>query len=404
MYPGRDQTMEHDYIPYQNKKGALVKAWVRGVPIDDDAIEQALQTAALPFIFKHVALMPDAHVGIGATVGTVIATRGAVVPAAVGVDIGCGMIAAQTKLTVEQLPDNLNKLRLSLEESVPVGFGKHTKPTRESDSAAKAFEPLHPRLIELLDRIGYKTDVENCAKQIGTLGGGNHFIEVCSDAHGNVWIVLHSGSRGIGNQLGRFFIERAKSRMKEWMIQLEDPDLAYLTEASPDFKDYLDAVMWSQEYAAINREVMMSNLIAKSGWQLSGEVVNCHHNYISHERHFDTDVMVTRKGAVRAAKGVKGIIPGSMGVGTYIVEGLGNPDSFESCSHGAGRKMSRTEAKKKIGLEDHIEATKHVECRKDGGVIDESPAAYKDLNAVIEAQKNLVKPIAKLEPIICIKG
>jgi tRNA-splicing ligase RtcB len=256
----------------------------------------------------------------------------------------------------------------------------------------------------MLDRIGYKTDVENCARQIGTLGGGNHFIEVCSDAGGNVWIVLHSGSRGIGNQLGRFFIERAKSRMKEWMIQLEDLDLAYLTEASPDFKDYLDAVMWSQEYAAKNREVMMSNLIAKSGWQLSGEVVNCHHNYISHERHFDTDVMVTRKGAVRAAKGVKGIIPGSMGVGTYIVEGLGNPDSFESCSHGAGRKMSRNEAKKKIDLKDHIEATKHVECRKDAGVIDESPAAYKDLNAVIEAQKNLVKPIAKLEPIICIKG
>jgi tRNA-splicing ligase RtcB (3'-phosphate/5'-hydroxy nucleic acid ligase) len=396
--------MEHDYVPYQNKKGALVKAWVKGVPIDDQAIEQALQTAALPFIFKHVALMPDAHVGIGATVGTVIATRGAIVPAAVGVDIGCGMIAAQTKLTVDQLPDNLNKLRLSLEESVPVGFGKHSKPTRESDNAAKAFEPLQPRLVQLLDRIGYKTDVENCAKQIGTLGGGNHFIEVCRDAGGNVWIVLHSGSRGIGNQLGRFFIERAKSRMKEWMIQLEDPDLAYLTEASPDFKEYLDAVMWSQEYAAKNRAVMMSNLISKSGWQLSGEVVNCHHNYISHERHFDTDVMVTRKGAVRAAKGVKGIIPGSMGVGTYIVEGLGNPDSFESCSHGAGRKMSRNEAKRKIDLQDHIEATKHVECRKDGGVIDESPAAYKDLNAVIEAQKNLVKPIAKLEPIICIKG
>jgi tRNA-splicing ligase RtcB (3'-phosphate/5'-hydroxy nucleic acid ligase) len=396
--------MEPDYIPYQNKKGGLVKAWVRGVPIENDAIQQALKTAALPFIFKHVALMPDAHVGIGATVGTVIATRGAVVPAAVGVDIGCGMIAAQTKLTVDELPDNLHKLRLSLEEAVPVGLNKHQKPTREAKKAHKVFEPMRPRLVQLLDKIGFKIDVENCGNQMGTLGGGNHFIEVCRDAEDNVWIVLHSGSRGIGNQLGRFFIDRAKSRMKEWMIKLEEPDLAYLAEASPDFQDYLEAVTWAQEYAAQNRAVMMSNLISKTGWKLSGEVVNCHHNYISHERHFDTDVMVTRKGAVCAAKGVRGIIPGSMGVGTYIVEGLGNPESFESCSHGAGRKMSRNEARKKIELEDHLEATKHVECRKDSGVIDESPAAYKDLNKVIEAQKSLVRPLAKLEPIICIKG
>jgi tRNA-splicing ligase RtcB (3'-phosphate/5'-hydroxy nucleic acid ligase) len=396
--------MKADFVPYQNNKGALVKAWVKGVPIDEEAIQQALKTAALPFIFKHVALMPDAHVGIGATVGTVIATRGAIVPAAVGVDIGCGMIAAQTSLSVDNLPDNLNKLRLSLEEAVPVGFGKHQKQTNESDRAHKAFEPLHERLVDLLNHIGYNTDVGNCAKQLGTLGGGNHFIEVCRDADNNVWIVLHSGSRGIGNQLGRFFIDRAKSRMKEWLIELEDPDLAYLPEQSPDFKDYLNAVMWAQDYAAQNRKVMMENLIRKTGWILSGELVNCHHNYISHENHFGTDVLVTRKGAVRASKGTKGIIPGSMGVGTYIVEGLGNPESFESCSHGAGRKMSRNEAKKNIGLEDHIEATKHVECRKDSGVIDESPAAYKDLNAVMEAQHTLVKPIAKLEPIICVKG
>lgn len=396
--------MDNDYITYGKEGATLVKAWVKGVPIDDDAVFQALRTAAMPFIFKHVALMPDAHVGVGATVGTVIATRGAVIPAAVGVDIGCGMIAAQTKLTVDRLPDNLNKLRLSLEHTVPVGQSKHTKPTPEAMRADKGFEPLRPRLDDLVSRIGFKTDMENCAKQIGTLGGGNHFIEVCSDVAGNVWIVLHSGSRGIGNQLGRFFIERAKSRMKKEMVQLEDPDLAYLSDDCQDFKDYMEAVMWAQDYAAQNRQVMLHNILQTTGWELAGEIVNCHHNYISQERHFDTDVMVTRKGAVRAAKGVKGIIPGSMGVGTYIVEGLGNPESFESCSHGAGRKMSRTEAKNKIGIQDHMEATKHVECRKDSGVIDESPAAYKDLNAVIEAQKTLVRPIAKLEPIICVKG
>jgi tRNA-splicing ligase RtcB len=394
-----------EYMTYHRKDtGALVKAWVKGVPIDDAAIEQALKTAALPFIFKHVALMPDAHVGIGATVGTVIATRGAVVPAAVGVDIGCGMIAAKTELSVEQLPDNLNKLRLSLEETVPVGFNMHSKQTTEADHAHKTFEPLHSRLVDLSNTIGYEANFNRCANQLGTLGGGNHFIEVCRDGEGSIWIVLHSGSRGVGNQLGTFFIEKAKSRMKQWLIKLEDPNLAYLPEETPDFREYLEAVMWAQDYAAQNRKVMMDNLLRKTGWKLSGEVVNCHHNYISRERHFDTDVLVTRKGAVRAAKGVRGIIPGSMGVGTYIVEGLGNPNSFESCSHGAGRKMSRTEAQKKISLADHIEATKNVECRKDSGVIDESPAAYKDLNAVIEAQNTLVTPIAKLEPLICVKG
>jgi tRNA-splicing ligase RtcB len=396
--------MKPDFIPYGRGQGALVKAWVQGVPIDKEAIAQALRTASMPFIFKHVALMPDAHVGIGATVGTVIATRGAVIPAAVGVDIGCGMIAAQTKLTVEQLPDNLGKLRLLLEETVPVGMGKHNKPTRESDRAFKAFERLEPKLVALLEKIQYATDVGNCAKQIGTLGGGNHFIEICSDADGNVWIVLHSGSRGIGNQLGKFFIDRAKSRMREWLIKLEDPDLAYLPEDSPDFADYMAAVMWAQDYAAENRRVMLDNIMRATKWELSSEIVNCHHNYISREHHFGTNVLVTRKGAVRAALGVKGIIPGSMGVGTFIVEGLGNPESFESCSHGAGRQLSRGEARRVINLNDHIKATQHVECRKDTGVIDESPAAYKDLNAVMKAQKTLVKPLAKLEPIVCVKG
>jgi tRNA-splicing ligase RtcB len=396
--------MKPDYVPYGVGSGALVKAWVHGVPIEKEAIEQALRTAQMPFIFKHVALMPDAHVGIGATVGTVIATQGAVIPAAVGVDIGCGMIAARTKLKVEQLPDNLNALRTMLEATVPVGQGKHTKPTRESDRAYKTFEGLEPRLKQLIDKIEYKTDVDNCAKQLGTLGGGNHFIEVCSDADGDVWVVLHSGSRGIGNQLGRFFIDRAKSRMREWMIKLEDPDLAYLPEECPDFADYIAAVTWAQDYAAENRRVMLENLLQATGWELSSEIVNCHHNYISREHHFGVNVLITRKGAVRAALGVKGIIPGSMGVGTFIVEGLGNPQSFDSCSHGAGRQMSRTEARRKIALSDHIEATRHVECRKDPGVIDESPGAYKDLNAVMKAQKSLVKPVAKLDPIVCVKG
>ena len=396
--------MEPDYIPYGKEDRTFVKAWVKGVPIEQEAIAQALRTAAMPFVFKHVALMPDAHVGIGATVGTVIATRGAVVPAAVGVDIGCGMIAVQTKLTANQLPDNLNKLRLSLEQSIPVGQGKHHKATPESKRAHKAFENLQPRLTHLLKKIDWETDIDNCANQIGTLGGGNHFVEVCRDGGDNVWVVLHSGSRGIGNLLGRFFIESAKSKMAEHLIKLEDPNLAYLSEEWPEFTEYLDAVMWGQDYAAQNRQVMLQNLLAKTGWETCGEVVNCHHNYISRENHFGEDVLVTRKGAVRASKGMKGIIPGSMGVGTFIVEGLGNPESFDSCSHGAGRKMSRTAARKAIGLDDHIEATRHVECRKDEGVIDESPGAYKDLNAVMEAQQTLVKPLAKLEPIICIKG
>lgn len=396
--------METDYIAYGKEDRTCVKAWVKGVPIEDEAIAQALRTAAMPFVFKHVALMPDAHVGIGATVGTVIATRGAVVPSAVGVDIGCGMIAVQTKLHVDQLPDNLNKLRLNLESAIPVGMAKHNKATGEARRAHRAFENLNPRLDELCKKTSFKADPTNCANQLGTLGGGNHFIEVCRDKDDIVWLVLHSGSRGVGNMLGQFFIEKAKSHMADKLIKLEDPNLAYLSDDCKAYGDYLEAVMWAQDYAANNRQVMLQNLLLKTGWETSGEIVNCHHNYISKETHFGEEVMVTRKGAVRAAQGLKGIIPGSMGVGTYIVEGLGNPESFESCSHGAGRKMSRTAAKKAIALTDHIEATKHVECRKDEGVIDESPAAYKDLNAVIEAQKTLVRPIAKLEPLICIKG
>ncbi len=395
--------MDADYIEY-GKGNTIVKAWVKGVPIEDDAVAQALRTAKMPFVFKHVALMPDAHVGIGATVGTVIATKGAVVPAAVGVDIGCGMIAVQTTLTAEDLPDNLNRLRLSLEESIPVGQAKHSRSTPESNRAAKAFEKLHPRLKEFMKKTGFETDVDNCAKQVGTLGGGNHFVEVCRDQNDSVWVVLHSGSRGVGNLLGRYFIDKAKSRMAKELIQLEDPNLAYLSEGYQDYRAYLEAVMWAQDYAAQNRQTMLQNLLLKTGWSTSGDIVNCHHNYISAENHFGEDVMVTRKGAVRASKGMRGIIPGSMGVGTFIVEGLGDPESFESCSHGAGRKMSRSAARNKIALSDHIEATKHVECRKDEGIIDESPAAYKDLSAVMAAQKTLVKPIAKLEPIICIKG
>jgi tRNA-splicing ligase RtcB len=395
--------MDLDYLTYGSDP-TLVKAWVKGVPIDDAAIAQALRTAAMPFIFKHVALMPDAHVGTGATVGTVIATRGAVIPAAVGVDIGCGMIAAQTDVTMDQLPDNLHKLRSKIEETVPVGFAKHSDRTVEAQRASKAFIPLYEPLKELIEKISFKGDLDNCAKQIGTLGGGNHFIEICHDAQGQVWIVLHSGSRGIGNQLGRFFIDQAKARLKTDRIKLEDPDLAYLDEFTPQFDDYIQAVTWAQDYAARNRQVMLQNILLRLDWHAAGEVVNCHHNYISRERHFATEVLVTRKGAVCAARGTKGIIPGSMGVGTYIVEGLGNPESFESCSHGAGRKLSRTQAREKIALSDHIEATKNVECRKDRGVIDESPAAYKDLNAVIEAQKTLVRPLYKLEPLVCVKG
>jgi tRNA-splicing ligase RtcB len=399
----------------QAEGGSPIKMWTRGVPVDDKAREQLARAAQMPFIFKHVAAMPDVHVGIGATVGSVIPTKGAVIPAAVGVDIGCGMMAARTSLVASDLPDNLAGIRSAIEAAVPhgrsVGRGKRDKgswgdpPRVVVDAWAKLAERFghivakHPRLRNT-----------NNLMHLGTLGTGNHFIELCLDEEQRVWVMLHSGSRGVGNAIGTFFIELAKQDMRKWHINLPDQDLAYFPEGTDHFDDYVEAVEWAQDFAKLNRQVMMAHVIDAVRSQIAKpfdaecEAVNCHHNYVTREHHFGENVLVTRKGAVRAAKGVMGIIPGSMGAKSFIVRGLGNPESFDSCSHGAGRVMSRTEAKKLVTLDEHLADTAGVECRKDAGVIDETPRAYKPIEAVMAAQADLVEIVHTLKQVVCVKG
>ena len=393
---------------------AQIKAWVKGVPLDDGARRQLENIARLPFIHSHVAAMPDVHFGMGATIGSVIATKGAIVPAAVGVDIGCGMMAMRTSLTARQLPENLAPLRSNIEAAVPHG-GVGAKGgwrgklpdivgTRfESSGLAaglKVVQSKHPKIHNA-----------HYATHLGTLGGGNHFIEVCLDEEDRVWVMLHSGSRGIGNAIGRYFIERAREKLsgRETGRNLPDRNLAWLEEGEQDFVDYVEAVQWAQDYARINREIMMDRVLMVMRKQLKKfktekVAVNCHHNYVSQESHFGADVLVTRKGAVRAREGELGIIPGSMGAKSFIVRGKGNADSFCSCSHGAGRIMSRTMAKRTFTMKDHREATSGVECRKDKGVIDETPGAYKDIDAVMNAQRDLVEIVHILHQVVCVKG
>lgn len=388
--------------------GAPVKAWTRGVPIDDGARQQLRNVARLPFIHSHVAVMPDVHWGRGATVGSVIPTVGAIVPAAVGVDIGCGMCAVRTDLAASDLPDSLTGLRQEIERAVPVGRASHRKLPRPAERAwyaglktrYEAIEAKHPA-------IGEKT---SAAFQIGTLGGGNHFIEICLDEADRVWFMLHSGSRGIGNRIGSYFIAEARREMERQDVHLPDVDLAYLTEGSTLFDDYVEAVGWAQDYARMNRSVMMEAVAVAVAKALGRPVdcqamaVNCHHNYVAREHHFGQEVWLTRKGAVRAGAGELGIIPGSMGAMSFIVRGKGHADSFETCSHGAGRLMSRSEARRRFSLEDHLRATAHVECRRDAGVIDETPGAYKDIEAVMAAQADLVEIVHRLHQIVCVKG
>ena len=396
--------------------GLPIKAWTRGVPLEDAARNQLLNVAQLPFIYKWVAAMPDVHWGIGATVGSVIPTRGAIVPAAVGVDIGCGMMAIQTSLNASQLPDNLHGIRDAIEKAVPVG---RTDQGGANDRGAwkhapehhvnvwAALEPRYKAILAKYPKLEHKQRVNH----LGTLGTGNHFIEVCLDEAGRVWFMLHSGSRGVGNRFGTFFIELAKNDMRKWMINLPDADLAYLPQGTDHFDDYVDAVHWAQDYALANRQLMMQNIIRAVGesglvpaFTSDAEVVSCHHNYVAWENHYGENVLVTRKGAVRAREGDMGIIPGSMGSRSYIVRGKGNPESFMSCSHGAGRAMSRTEAKKRFSVDDHVKATAGVECRKDADVIDETPMAYKSIDAVMEAQKDLVEVVHTLRQVVCVKG
>ena len=394
--------------------GRHVKMWTRGVPVEEKAKEQLANTARMHFIFNHVAAMPDVHVGIGATVGSVVATKGAIIPAAVGVDIGCGMMAVQTTLTASDLPESLGSLRSKIERAVPHGLvstrGRSRKGAWEVTPASVVTR--WGALAERLERIEEKyprLKTKDPQKQLGTLGGGNHFIEICLDTEQTVWVMLHSGSRGIGNLIGQTFIELARKDMQRHFINLPDRDLAYLVEGTQHFDDYVEAMGWAQDYAAENRRAMMDSVLRALREEVKafalGEVaVNCHHNYTAKESHFGEQVLVTRKGAVRAGRDELGIIPGSMGARSYIVRGLGNPHSFESCSHGAGRVMSRTAARKRFSIAEHAAATAGVECRKDADVIDETPAAYKDIDAVMDAQRDLVEIAHTLKQVVCVKG
>ena len=394
--------------------GLPIKAWVKGVPLEDAARQQLVNVASLPFIHKHIAAMPDVHWGMGATIGSVIPTKGAIIPAAVGVDIGCGMMAVQTTLRADQLPDSLTATRSYIEAAVPHG---RTDNGGKNDRGAWGEIPSSPgnRWSGLSDRYAAITDkhpkalAPNNARHMGTLGTGNHFIEVCLDEGDQVWVMLHSGSRGCGNRIGTYFIQAAKKEMERWFINLPDKNLAYLVEGSELFDDYIEAVEWAQDYAYENRKEMMSAILATlrntlPDFAVTDMAVNCHHNYVTKENHFGANVWLTRKGAVRAREGDLGIIPGSMGVRSYIVRGKGNPVSFCSCSHGAGRAMSRGQAKKEFSLEDHAKATEGVECRKDADVIDETPGAYKDIDAVMAAQADLVEVVHTLKQVICVKG
>ncbi|KAA6184214.1 RtcB family protein [Thiohalocapsa marina] len=385
-----------------------VKVWTDA--LDPRSREQLVNLSKLPFIHRHVAAMPDVHAGIGATIGSVIATDKAIIPAAVGVDIGCGMAAARTTLSAEQLDELvLKKVFDQISRDVPVGRAQH-KDERALSEAAKPFAaPLaamterHPQLLKAFGRFS------NWVNQIGTLGGGNHFIEVCLDESGRVWVMLHSGSRGIGNAIGHYFIELARRDMERWMIQLPDRDLAYLPEGTEHFDDYVAAVAWAQAYARENRAQMMRLVLAALARHLqvfavTEEAVNCHHNYVEREHHHGANVWVTRKGAIRARAGDLGIIPGSMGARSYIVRGKGNPESFCSCAHGAGRRMSRTAAEKQFTPADLAEQTQGVICRKDKGVLDEIPGAYKDIDAVMANQTDLVEVVHTLKQVVCVKG
>ncbi|WP_425595909.1 RtcB family protein [Pectobacterium versatile] len=410
-----EEMKTQDYDMMSPVNSAPVKMWTQGVPVEPEARDQLLNTAKMPFIFKHLAVMPDVHLGKGSTIGSVIPTRGAIIPAAVGVDIGCGMIAVRTSLVASDLPDNLMGLRSAIEQAVPHGrsvtrskrdVGSWQNPPQTVDAHWSLLEPRFKRLTDKYPQL-LKT---NNYQHLGTLGTGNHFIEICLDEVDRVWVMLHSGSRGVGNAIGSLFIKLAQEDMQQHIANLPDRNLAYFEEGSLHFDDYIEAVDWAQDFARHNREVMMSHTLAALSrivtkpFTTQQEGVNCHHNYVQRETHFGESVLITRKGAVSAQKGQMGIIPGSMGAKSFIVRGLGNEESFCSCSHGAGRTMSRTAAKKRFTVEDQIRATAHVECRKDSDVIDEIPMAYKDIDKVMAAQSSLVEIVHTLRQVVCVKG
>ena len=380
--------------------------------VDSASLTQLGNLSQLPFIHSHIAAMPDVHHGIGATVGSVIPTRGAIIPAAVGVDIGCGMNAVRLSLKASDLPDNLYNIRSAIEQRVPTGFDEHTRPSIQGATLKNMEKHLdvitdkHSGLVKML-----KNFHRTWGKQLGTLGGGNHFIELCLDESDDVWVMLHSGSRAVGNVIGRYFIEKAKKDVGKELGRLPDKDLAYFTEGTQHFDDYIQAVGWAQDYAMVNRREMMRLVLealhsskALPAFTTTREAINCHHNYVQRETHFGAEVYVTRKGAISAQHGQLGIIPGSMGAKSYIVRGLGNEQSFCSCSHGAGRRMSRSEAKRRFNTIDLATQTQGIECRKDKGVVDEIPSAYKDIDVVMQNQSDLVEVVHTLKQVICVKG
>ena len=393
------QTIEYTPVP--------VRIWTEDVT--PDAMRQLEQVARLPFVHSHVAAMPDVHAGIGSTIGSVIPTRGAIVPAAVGVDIGCGMIAARLSIDANALPDSLGAVRSEIEARVPVGFGMHDECNVRMSGVARlksGYDALTGRVPALATMMKHR---DGWQRQIGTLGGGNHFIEVCLDESDRVWVMLHSGSRGIGNGIGRYFIALAREEMLALDAKLPDRNIAWLREGTESFDLYVEALGWAQDYASENRARMLALVLEAlratlPSFEVTEHAVNCHHNYVARERHFGAEVYVTRKGAIRAGAGELGIIPGSMGARSYIVRGKGSAESFHSCAHGAGRRMSRSQAKKMFSAEDLARQTAGVECRKDMGVVDEIPGAYKDIDAVMANQADLVDVVHTLKQVVCVKG
>jgi tRNA-splicing ligase RtcB len=401
-------------IHYKGDK-VPIKAWIGNMEIEEEAMKQLHNVSRMPFIYKHIAVMPDVHAGMGATIGSVIPTKDAIIPAAVGVDIGCGMRATKLNCTVSDIDVPYASLRMAIEKAVPHG---RTNNGGKGDRGAwghitdqiNSYWNASCRPIDYDYLCGKYPELKkaNSVNHLGTLGTGNHFIELAADKEDYLWLIIHSGSRGIGNKIGTYFIRKAKEECAKWFVELPDPNLAYFPMDTEYFADYMMGVQWAQNFAKQNRAVMWTNVLKPLDTLLGKlevlEDIDCHHNYVQKENHFGNNVWVTRKGAVRARQGDMGIIPGSMGERSFIVRGLGNKDSFTSCSHGAGRKMSRTAARKSFTVEQHRAATEGIECKKDDSVLDETPAAYKDIDAVMAAQTDLVEVVYTLKQFVCVKG
>ncbi|MBI4353224.1 MAG: RtcB family protein [Candidatus Omnitrophica bacterium] len=384
-----------------------ILVWLNPEKIEGQAKQQLYNVAELPIIFRHIAVMPDCHWGIGATVGSVIATKAAIIPAAVGVDIGCGMIALKTKFFAKDLPENLRELRNQIERRIPLGAGVYNR--RLEDRTAERAKELKKAAACDYDRIDKNWELE-----IGTLGSGNHFIEVCLDENQQLWVILHSGSRGIGNKAAMRHIRIAKRLMETKAIALKDKDLAYFLQGTREFQDYITDLLWCQRFALLNREEMMDRVLTELSYffhhegghekEIELERINCHHNFTQLEEHFGEEVWVTRKGAIQMKVGQKGVIPGSMGTASYIVSGLGNPWSYQSAPHGAGRRFSRHEARRRFSMQDFERVMAGVECRHSAALIDELPMAYKDIDEVMENSKDLVKIEHVLKQVVNVKG